>query len=386
VGWVAIRMLAGDRTKFFGLIFGVSFAAFMMAQQVSVFIGIVKRSASQIIDVRDAPIWVMDAKIRHIDEVPALPSTELMRIRGVQGVDWAVPFYKGNHLAKLENGETRSLTIMGVDDATLVGSPVEMLAGKLSDLRKPNAVLIDKAGYEYMWKADAELATTQGYKLNKVIEINDHRAVVVGVCKASASFVTLPIVFTRFSQAQRFVGQDRKAMNFILASPKPGESVDEVCKRIESQTGRLALSREQFLWKTVGYFLGSTGIPVNFGITIALGFLVGVAIAGQTFYLFVVENLKQFGAIKAMGVTDGRIIGMVLLQGSLVGVVGYGIGVGLAAGFFTMTNTMTHLAGLFLYWQAMVGVAFAVAFIIMFASFVSLRRLLTLEPAIVFRG
>ena len=73
MNWVAIRMLTGDRVKFFGLVFGVTFATFLMSQQVSVFVGIVGRSASQIVDVRDASIWVMDPRVRHFDEAPGLP-------------------------------------------------------------------------------------------------------------------------------------------------------------------------------------------------------------------------------------------------------------------------------------------------------------------------
>src|SRR5205085_1397565 len=98
------------------------------------------------------------------------------------------------------------------------------------------------------------------------------------------------------------------------------------CRRIESQTGLLALTRDEFSWKTIRYFISSTGIPVNFGITVLLGFVVGVAIAGQTFYLFTVENLKQFGALKAMGVSNGRIVRMILLQAAVVGALGYAAG------------------------------------------------------------
>src|SRR5262249_23289909 len=74
MNWLAIRMLTGDRVKFFGLIFGVAFATFLMSQQVSVFVGIVARSASQIVDVRDASLWVMDPRVRHFDEAPGLPT------------------------------------------------------------------------------------------------------------------------------------------------------------------------------------------------------------------------------------------------------------------------------------------------------------------------
>src|SRR5207248_6414403 len=132
-----------------------------------------------------------------------------------------------------------------------------------------------------------------------------------------------------------------------------------------------ALTQQQFFWKTIKYFLGSTGIPVNFGITIVLGFVVGLAIAGQTFYLFTVENLRQFGSLKAMGVCNGRILGMILLQALVVGLIGYGIGMGLTATFFEATGHITHLAGLGMQLEVMLGVGAAVLFIVLLASVVS---------------
>lgn len=75
-----------------------------------------------------------------------------------------------------------------------------------------------------------------------------------------------------------------------------------------------------------------------------LGFLVGTAIAGQTFYLFTIENIKQFGALKAMGTSNRTILLMVLSQAVQVGIVGYGVGVGLAALFGWGTRGLTKLA------------------------------------------
>ena len=148
----------------------------------------------------------------------------------------------------------------------------------------------------------------------------------------------------------------------------------------------MALTRRQFFWKTVGYFLGSTGIPVNFGITIALGFIVGAAVTGQTLYLFIVESLKQFGALKAMGIPNRGILRMIVLQALLVGGIGYGLGVGLTAIFFITTGNITHLAGLHMTWVALLGTGAAVVVIVIATSIISARRVLTLEPAIVFRG
>jgi putative ABC transport system permease protein len=379
-------MLTGDRSKYLGLIFGVAFATLLMSQQVSIFAGIMRRTASQILDVRDADIWVMDNKVRYIDEVPGLPDTDLHRVRGVPGVDWAVRMYKGQVRARLPDGNFRTVILFGLDDDTLVGAPTEMLAGRLADLNRPDAVIVDKAGYEYMWPEDKASIRTRGYQLGKVFEMNDHRAVLVGVCKASPPFTTLPVLYTRYSQTGGYVPRERDLMTFVLAKPCGGQDVQEVCDRIQAQTGRMALTRRQFFWKTIFYFLGSTGIPVNFGITIALGFIIGVAIAGQTFYLFTVENLKQFGSLKAMGLNNLRIVGMILLQALVVGVIGYSLGIGVTAIFFESTGHITHLAGLHLHWEVMVGTGAAVLLIVMLASLISIRRVLVLEPAVVFRG
>src|SRR5262249_21991475 len=149
-----------------------------------------------------------------------------------------------------------------------------------------------EAGYHYMWPGEP-------LKLGRAFEINDHRAVVVGICKASSPYVTQPVIYTRYSQAEQFALSERKLMPYILVHQQTGTSPRAVCRRIQERTGLMALTQDEFAWKTIFYYIGSTGIPVNFGITVLLGFIVGVAVAGQTFYLFTLESLKQFGALKA---------------------------------------------------------------------------------------
>lgn len=377
--WVALRMLVGDATKYLGLIFGISFATLLMTQQVSIFVGIMRRTASQILDVRDASIWVMDEKTRFIDEAPGLPDTDLQRVRGVSGVDWAVRMYKGQVNARLASGDYRAVVLFGLDDASLVGAPAEMILGELADLNRPDAVLIDKAGYEYMWPGEP-------YQIGREFQLNDRRAVLVGICKASAPFTTLPVMYTRFTNVRGYVPQERNLMNYVLVEPREDADPEEVCRQIQARTGLAAFTKNQFFWKTIRYFLATTGIPVNFGITITLGFIVGAAITGQTFYLFTIENLKQFGALKAMGVTNPRILSMVTLQALVVGAIGFGIGIGLTASFFEATKNITHLSGLYMQPLAAAGVGVAVTVIILLSALIASIRVLVLEPAVVFRG
>ena len=147
-----------------------------------------------------------------------------------------------------------------------------------------------------------------------------------------------------------------------------------------------ALTREQFIWSTLMYFVKRTGIVVNFGITVSLGFIVGCAIAGQTFYTFTLENLNQFGSLKAMGVSNLRIVGMVLTQAFVVGLLGYGLGVGGAALFGRLMSSSGSRLAFYMPWQVLAGTAAAVALIVTLSSLVSVYKVLVLEPAAVFRG
>jgi putative ABC transport system permease protein len=387
MSWIALKMLMGDKAKYFGIVFGVTFAALLMTQQASIFWGLMTNTISQIKDVDGADIWVMDPNVRFVDDVKPLSDDDLYRVRGVPGVAWAVRLYKGMARARFEDGNFQQMILLGLDDATLVGAPREIIVGNLADLRKPDAVIIDEAGYRYLWP-------DKPFELGGTFEMNDRRAVLVGICKASPTFQTFPIIYTRYSQATLYVPQERKVLSFVLAQPEPGLDARDVCRRIEEETrksrdlpGLKALTRQDFMWMTIDYYLKRTGIPINFGITVALGFVVGAAIAGQTFYLFTLENLKQFGALKAMGVSNARLMGMSLLQALVVGVVGYGLGVGGAALFGVLLPLIiTTVSPAFnMTWPILVGSAVAVAVIVLLASFLSMRKVLVLEPAVVFK-
>ncbi len=377
MAWIALKMLTGDRVKYLGIIAGITFAALLIAQQASIFCGLLRRTSNQIRDITDAGIWVMDPGVEYLDELKPMKEDSVYLVQGVPGVEWAVRLYKGQARLKLGDGTYQQAIVLGLDDATLVGAPRQMVLGSLGDLRKPDAVIMDEVGFHYLWPHEP-------LRIGRVLEMNDHRAVLVGICKASRTFQTFPVLYTRYHQALQYIPQERKVLSFVLAEPQAGQSARVVCARIEQQTGLRALSREDFIWATINYYLRRTGIPINFGITVTLGFIVGCAIAGQTFYTFVLENLNQFGSLKAMGVSNPRLVGMVILQALVVGAIGYGLGVGLASLFGVLCRN-TELS-FYMPWQVLVGTAGAIAVIVVLSSLFSIRRVLVLEPAIVFRG
>lgn len=379
MNYVAVQMLLADRAKYLGLIFAVAFSTFLMSHQSSIFIGVMDRTISQIKDVKDASIWVMDPKTQYFDEVKALSDDDLYRIRGVPGVEWAVPLFKGLPRARALDGNFRVVTMIGVDDASLVGAPRDMVLGAPEDLRKPDAVLVDRVGYEFFFP-------DQPYVLGRTLELNDRRAVIQGIVNSSAPFQNLPVFYTRYSQAITFVGRERKLLSFVLVKGQRGLSDREVCRRISAATGLRAATSADFGWQTICYYVAHTGIPLNFGITIMIGLVVGAIVAGQTFYIFTLENLKHFGALKAIGITNSRVTGMILLQALMVGAIGYAVGIALTAGFFEITKTNLEMRGFILPWQIAALTGVVIMLVVAAASLVSIRRVLVLEPAAVFRG
>jgi len=379
MNFVALRMLTGDRAKYFGLVFAIAFCTFLLENQTSIFANIMKRTASQILDVTDAEVWVMDPQTEYWEQTKALKDTDLTRIRSVPGVQWAVRLFKGNPVARTLQGKFASSFLVGIDDATLAGAPREMLLGSWERLREPDSVVIDQAGYILLFP-DQPLA------LGRTLEMNDHRVTIVGISDVPAPFVSLPVMHTRYSEAINFLGRERTQLSFVIARPQPGISASELTARIQARTGLRARTSLEFMWDCVRYYLRHTGIPVNFGITIAVAIIVGAVVAGQTFYLFTVENLKQFGALKAIGVTNLRLIGMILLQAFTAGTLGFSIGTGMAASFFEIFVHQLATRGIVLMWQCVALTAACIFFVVIVASILSIRRVLVLEPAAVFRG
>jgi putative ABC transport system permease protein len=379
MNFVALKMLTGDRAKYLGLVFTIAFCTFLLENQTSIFAGILKRTGSQIADITDAEIWVMDPKTEYFEQTKALKDTDLNRVRGVDGVQWAVKLFKGSPVARTIDGTFAVTFCLGLDDARLTGAPRKMLLGTWESLRDPDSVIIDKAGYVLLFPG-------QPLMLGRTLELNDHKVTIVGISDASAPFVSWPVIHTRYSEAVNFVGRERTQLSYVLVKAQPNVGAAELCQRIEAQTGLRARTSEQFRWDCVRYYLRHTGIPVNFGITITIAVIVGIVVAGQTFYLFTVENLKQFGAIKAIGVTDWRLVGMILLQASTVGWIGFSLGTGMAAEFFDFFSRQIATRGIILMWQNIALTGTCIALVMLLASILSLRRVLVLEPAVVFRG
>ena len=382
---VALKMLTGDRGKYLGIVMGLTFASLLITQQAAIFLGLMSRTFGAITDTGAPDVWVMDPKVQFIDDVKPLQDTQLLRVRGVEGVAWAVPFYKGVLKARLDDGTFQNCKVFGLDDATLIGGPPVMVEGRLADLRRSEGVIVDaKAAGDKLARVLPD-GTRRPLAVGDTLELNDNRAVVVGLCRVTPTFGSEPVIYTTYGRAVAFAPRERKLLSFIFVGAKPDVTPEALTDRIADRTGLAAYTQQEFKDLTLWYFIKSTGIPINFGISVLLGFVVGTAIAGQTLYNFTLENSRNFGALKAMGAGNLTLLKMVLLQAVLVGLLGYGLGVGAASLFGLIAAGGGELA-FYLPWELLAFSAASVALICALAGALSVRQVMTLEPGIVFKG
>jgi putative ABC transport system permease protein len=378
---IAFKILLADRAKYLALVLGIAFSTLLISQQAAIFQSVMLSSIQSIREANAADIWVTKPNVEVLDFSDPMPELYVNRVRSAPGVAWAVPYYQSTASMRTGQGLLKPIFLVGVDDSSLVAAPIrEMVLGRIEDLMRPNAVIMDLSGY----MRDFPGKTPEP---GMVVEIGRCRAEVVGFCKVRPNWSGMTTVYTKRSNAVAMARETINPVTAVLARAADGHNPEDVAQEITQSTGLAAYSRDDFIAKNLRWMIENSGVAENFGITIGMGVVIGIAIVGQTFYLFSVENLKQFAAIKAIGVSNRSILAMILTQATFVGVVGYCLGIGMASLFFATVNPGTGgMRGMFMSPMIFGGTAIFILTVTIIACLFSVRRVLVVDPAIVFRG
>jgi len=390
--FVALRMLLGDRLKYGGLLFGITFTSFLVTFAAAYFGGMMTRSFALIAENSRTDVWVMDPAVSAVEPNFNLPDSALNRVRSVAGVQSAMPLLLATTDARLPNGRFQSFEIIGVDDATLTGLPP--LKGGLTPagLRTPDAVIVDAGGTEGKLETPIRKADQWPYGNQPHLNVptrplaggdemlvNDNRVRVAGVAEALPRFPPRPLLFTTYSTAQRILPTERRRLTFVLATVVPGINPREVATRIEAVTGLHARASEDFKTDTVNWMIQNSE-DVGDAITmLTIAMLVGFGVTGVMMFMFTHENLKFYAVLNAMGATSRMILSMIFAQAGLCAVVGTGLGLGLCAmagECFDATDFPYRMM-----WFAPVVGGIAVVLISLVAAGFSIWPILKMRPA-----
>ena len=287
---LAYKLLVNDKGKYSALLVGTTFSVFLIVQMTSSFAGILTKASATVINI-GASIWVMDPAVNTVLNSIPMPDYVLDAVRSVNGVKYAVPLYSGGALVKLKNGPYQPVTVIGLDDSSLVGRP-ELLQGDIDDIFAENGFVVVK---------DEEFPKLENPKLGTDFEINDHRGVIVGIAQvASGGLYGTPTLYTTYNRAIQYIPSTRFTTSYILVEPKAVSDIPYIKQQVD-RLGYLALTSDEFQNRISDYLKYQTGIGTNTLLMTVISFIVGLSISGQTFYTFILENLEHFARSRRLG-------------------------------------------------------------------------------------
>lgn len=372
---LALKLLLSDRGKFMTLVIGITFSVFLMMLMTSMFFGIIEHSAANIINI-GAKMWVMDPDVQTPQNSIPMPDYVLDAVRSIPGVEYALPIYIGAGLVRLDNGTYQAATVVGLDDATLFGRPA-VLQGNILDIYRNNAFLVVR---------DASYPKLGNPKVGTTFEINDHRGVVVGIARLSVgSLFGLPTLYTTYTRATQDLPSTRYETSFILVQPKNSRDAPAIETAVR-KLGYLALTDSEFIQRNDRFYEFQTALGTNILIMTAISFVVGLSIAGETFYMFVLDNLERFGALKAIGAKNAELVQMILFQSMTVGFLGFGLGVLLASALVAFGKLRIPNYAAMITFENIFMALVMVLIISVISAYIGIRKVIRIDPFDVFRS
>jgi putative ABC transport system permease protein len=372
---LAFKLLVNDRAKFQALVGGITFSTFLIVQMTSLFVGILTRASSTVLNT-GAKVWVMDPAVNSVSNSIGMPDYVIDFVRSTVGVKFAVPLYSAGALVKLRDGTFQPVNVLGLDDATLFGRPA-LEQGQIGDIYAENGFFVVH---------DAEFNKMGNPVIGTEFELNDHRAVIVGIAAvASSGLYGIPTLYTTYSRAVQYIPSTRFTTAYILVEPKSAADIPHIKAQVHS-LGYVALTADEFVSKIGRWFTFQTGGGMNMLMMAAISFVVGLSISGQTFYTFILENEEKFGALKAIGAKGRELVYMILFQATFTAFTGLGLGIGLCTVMIFLGRLrLPDYAAMITLGNLLIALVMVII-IAAVSSYVGVRRVLRIEPFDIFRG
>jgi putative ABC transport system permease protein len=372
-GLLAWRNLAHDRSRFVVTLVGIVFAVVLIALQLGLFLGFADTTTVIIRHTR-ADFWVVAKGTQNFEIALPIDERELYLARSVSGVAHAERLLVQFVPWKKPNGGDESILVVGSDLNTGLAGPWNLVAGRLEDLRLPDSVIIDQFFMAKLGIRD----------IDTTVEINGHRARVVGLTEGIRSFTTSPWVFASFRNAQRLVGFGEELSNYVIGTLEPGADPIQVRDALARALPRTDVyTSEEFAARTRDYWMFTTGAGASVLLSAVLGLLVGAVIVAQVLYATTVDHLTEFGTLRAMGAPRAFIYRVILVQAVISATLGHIPGIALA---LLMAKASVFGAALILVPPGLaIGLYGVTLTMCILASVVSIRKAMGIDPAMVFQ-
>ena len=362
---LARRYLFSDRIRPAISAGGVGFAVLLIVLMLALYQGIYDQ-AGRLAAAAPSDLWVMQAGTPDPSHgASILPNSVLADLREVPGVAAAQPL-----LARtMQVGSDPLALVMAVPEGPFQALTVQAFGAR--SLPGRGQIIL-------------------GDLLAKDIGAGRGDAVFIGASRfevAEVSSVVEGFSGTAFVSAQD-AGQlfaDPEAFSFALVVVSPGADLEEVAASIQDQVpGTSALTPEGFA--DVMRREVEEGLLPIVGVIIGISFVVGLAVIALTIYTSTVERTRDYGVLKAVGASPWQLFAVVVRQSLIVALAGYVLGSALGLVSGKLIQDAVPQFGLVFRWQDFLLVLAAVLVMSAVATLVPVRRVASIDPAMVFRA
>ena len=371
---LARRNLFHDRVRLAVTLTGIVFAVVLVTVQLGLFVGFAT-TTSNISDRSNADLWIAARGLRNFDQAAPFSERKLYQALATPGVARAEKYIVSVSRWKRPDGGEEGVGIVGFDLNAGMGGPWGLSSGSIDDLRAADTVIIDEI---YREKLGIQ-ATGQ------TVEINGHRARVVGFTRDIRSFTTNPRVFTSFKNAQNYARIAEDQTTFILVKAEQGADLQTLKNRLAERIEDIEVyTTAEFSRKTQVYWMFSTGAGIGILIAALMGLVVGVVVVAQTIYATTIDHLREYGTLKAMGASNGYIYRVIIKQALISAAIGYVLG--MAVSVLVVRMSSSGGAAIKLPWEMAAGMLVLTFLMCAGASIVSINKVTRIDPAMVFKG
>jgi putative ABC transport system permease protein len=370
---LAVRMLFDAPLKSLGTLIGVFVSVFLMLQQVSILEGILGR-VSAFADAADVDVWIASAATESTDATDSVPASRVQAAAGTKGVAWAEPVVQGIGRVTRPDGVREFVKVLGVRSPRYAGLPRTLSPGtSVSRLRASDRVFMN----------GNDRATFAAAQPGDRVEVNGNAGVVAGFFEGMDPHSPYYYLYANIDDARGMTGFPQDRVTFVAVGLAPGATVDDVKRRLAARIPDVTiLSRQDLHDAEIRYFLQRNPVGLVFGMGTIVAAFIGGAIVAVTLYSTVIDRTRDYGMLKAIGARRRDLLQLLLMQAWSFAVVGYAIGAG---AFFVVRHAYPSLP-MKATPAMLAGVALAALLSCTLASIAAIRRVLTLDPAIVFKG
>lgn len=376
--WLAFRTLLQERGRLAITLVGIVFSTVLTLIEVGIYLGMMG-NATSVVRNTDADIWVVSKNVPNFDFTQPFPAYRINRIRALDEVLWAEKIHVWFAYLKLADGRREQAQVIGFNPDTGIGGPWAMATGTPADVKGGPYIIMDQSSRQRLGKLD----------LGSMWELNLFREQsfkLVGLSRGALSFTTIPVVFTSYNEVdQSLMGTSFEGnTSFIVVKLKDPARAQEVARSLRTVLpDNDVFTKQGFIDRTVNYWTIQTGMGMAFFLTAILAVLIGGAIVGQTIYASTMEHLRDYGTLKAMGAQNSDINLVILTQAAVSAVLGFAIGVIVT---FASRHGIESAGVMMQLPLQLLAVVFVIVMVTcLAAAHISVRKVKTLDPVMVFR-